>query len=231
MSYVGRARHTHTYIYIQKLADVFKSYECFILRIRFAIGAAIHHFGLLTPDIRVPSTLSAQNSPNSSISCDLISSRLRRSNQAIMCSRVVRFNGGFLGVTSPRLTTCAASIIFQKAVIITNHSIVSGIRSSSMSRVRAPALMPLTPKRLEHFLPAATRPASTGHQYTASWAFFEALWELGVTHCFVNLGSDHPSIMEAMVRGQRAGAKFPRIITCPNEASDLQENQYEHKHW
>jgi thiamine pyrophosphate-dependent acetolactate synthase large subunit-like protein len=54
--------------------------------------------------------------------------------------------------------------------------------------------------------------------YTASFAFFEALWELGVTHCFVNLGSDHPSIIEAMVKGQReCPDQFPRIITCPNE--------------
>ncbi|KXL42416.1 hypothetical protein M433DRAFT_543222 [Acidomyces richmondensis BFW] len=54
--------------------------------------------------------------------------------------------------------------------------------------------------------------------YTASFAFFEALWEAGVTHCFVNLGSDHPSILEAMVKGQRETPDaFPRIITCPNE--------------
>ncbi|KAA8895358.1 thiamine pyrophosphate enzyme, N-terminal TPP binding domain-containing protein [Sphaerosporella brunnea] len=54
--------------------------------------------------------------------------------------------------------------------------------------------------------------------YTASFAFFEALWEAGVTHCFVNLGSDHPSILEAMVKGQReTPEKFPKIITCPNE--------------
>ncbi|RYP07790.1 hypothetical protein DL764_002295 [Monosporascus ibericus] len=54
--------------------------------------------------------------------------------------------------------------------------------------------------------------------YTASFAFFEAIWEAGITHCFVNLGSDHPSIIEAMVKGQREKRdKFPRIITCPNE--------------
>ncbi|KAJ9661161.1 hypothetical protein H2198_002105 [Neophaeococcomyces mojaviensis] len=54
--------------------------------------------------------------------------------------------------------------------------------------------------------------------YTTSFAFFEAIWEAGITHVFVNLGSDHPSIMEAMVKGQneRKG-EFPRIITCPNE--------------
>ncbi|KAH8674322.1 thiamine pyrophosphate enzyme, N-terminal TPP binding domain-containing protein [Xylariales sp. PMI_506] len=54
--------------------------------------------------------------------------------------------------------------------------------------------------------------------YTASSAFFEALWEAGVTHCFVNLGSDHPSIIEAMVKGQKEKkGQFPRMITCPNE--------------
>lgn len=55
--------------------------------------------------------------------------------------------------------------------------------------------------------------------YTASFAFFEALWEAGVTHVFVNLGSDHPSILEAMARGQKEKKEdeFPQIITCPNE--------------
>lgn len=58
--------------------------------------------------------------------------------------------------------------------------------------------------------------------YTASSAFFEAIWEAGVTHCFVNLGSDHPSFIEAMVKGQRENKdKFPRIITCPNEVSPV----------
>ncbi|KAF7196849.1 Benzoylformate decarboxylase [Pseudocercospora fuligena] len=54
--------------------------------------------------------------------------------------------------------------------------------------------------------------------YTASFAFFEALWDAGVTHVFVNLGSDHPSIIEAIVKGQNEKqGQFPRIITCPNE--------------
>ncbi|KAF2870481.1 acetolactate synthase-like protein catalytic subunit [Massariosphaeria phaeospora] len=55
-------------------------------------------------------------------------------------------------------------------------------------------------------------------RYTASFAFLEAIWEAGVTHCFVNLGSDHPSILEAIVKGQNEKkGQFPRIITCPNE--------------
>lgn len=55
--------------------------------------------------------------------------------------------------------------------------------------------------------------------YTTSFAFFDAIWQAGIEHCFVNLGSDHPSIIEAMVKGQQENkGKFPRIITCPNEA-------------
>lgn len=42
--------------------------------------------------------------------------------------------------------------------------------------------------------------------------------QAGVTHCFVNLGSDHPSILEAMVKGQKEKPdEFPKIVTCPNE--------------
>ncbi|KAI9830908.1 MAG: hypothetical protein M1819_005290 [Sarea resinae] len=40
----------------------------------------------------------------------------------------------------------------------------------------------------------------------------------GITHCFVNLGSDHPSIIEAIVKGQNEKkGQFPKIVTCPNE--------------
>lgn len=41
----------------------------------------------------------------------------------------------------------------------------------------------------------------------------------------MNLGSDHPSIMEAMAKGKKElGEKFPRIITCPNEVKWLTRN-------
>ncbi|KAH7118055.1 thiamine pyrophosphate enzyme, N-terminal TPP binding domain-containing protein [Dactylonectria estremocensis] len=54
--------------------------------------------------------------------------------------------------------------------------------------------------------------------YTGSSAFFEALWDAGVTHCFCNLGSDHPSILEAIVNGKQTRPdRFPTIITCPSE--------------
>ncbi|THV49638.1 hypothetical protein BGAL_0186g00270 [Botrytis galanthina] len=54
--------------------------------------------------------------------------------------------------------------------------------------------------------------------YTASDAFFEALSEFGIQACFVNLGSDHPSPIESMLKGQKEKRKnFPTIYTCPNE--------------
>ena len=74
-------------------------------------------------------------------------------------------------------------------------------------------------------------------RYTAAEAFFEALWEvtlhydhvtgldiddeqLGITYCFVNLGSDHPSLIEAIAKGQKEKPlSFLKIITCPNEVS------------
>jgi thiamine pyrophosphate-dependent acetolactate synthase large subunit-like protein len=42
------------------------------------------------------------------------------------------------------------------------------------------------------------------------------------TTCFVNLGSDHPSIIDAIVKGkrERPGA-WPRIITCPSEVTAI----------
>ena len=41
-----------------------------------------------------------------------------------------------------------------------------------------------------------------------------------MTHVFVNLGSDHPSFLEAMAKGQKEKKdEFPNIITCPNEVN------------
>ena len=45
--------------------------------------------------------------------------------------------------------------------------------------------------------------------------------QAGVTHCFVNLGSDHPSILEAIAQDNKEpNGRFPRIITCPHEVLD-----------
>ncbi|KAI1262499.1 thiamine pyrophosphate enzyme [Xylariaceae sp. FL1019] len=58
--------------------------------------------------------------------------------------------------------------------------------------------------------------------YTTSFAMFEALWEAGITTCFVNLGNDHPSIIEAIVKGKRERFdRWPRMITCPSEITAI----------
>ncbi|KAI0398284.1 thiamine pyrophosphate enzyme [Xylariaceae sp. FL0594] len=58
--------------------------------------------------------------------------------------------------------------------------------------------------------------------YTTAFALFEALWEAGITTCFVNLGNDHPSILEAIVKGKRERPdRWPRMITCPSEITAI----------
>ncbi|EAW06837.1 putative thiamine pyrophosphate enzyme [Aspergillus clavatus NRRL 1] len=53
---------------------------------------------------------------------------------------------------------------------------------------------------------------------SAATGFFEALVEAGVKYCFVNLGSDHPAMLEAMIKAKQDNSiKFPTIITCPSE--------------
>ncbi|KAK9792198.1 putative pyruvate decarboxylase [Seiridium cardinale] len=69
-----------------------------------------------------------------------------------------------------------------------------------------------------------TRAASQGgsESYTTAFALFEALWEAGITTCFVNVGSDHPSIIEAMIKGKRERPNsWPRTITCPSEITAI----------
>jgi acetolactate synthase-1/2/3 large subunit len=53
--------------------------------------------------------------------------------------------------------------------------------------------------------------------YTSATAFLEALVEQRITHAFVNLGSDHPGLVEAIARARAMGNPVPRMITCPNE--------------
>jgi thiamine pyrophosphate-dependent acetolactate synthase large subunit-like protein len=54
---------------------------------------------------------------------------------------------------------------------------------------------------------------------TTSSIFLKTLFEAGITHAFVNWGSDHPALLEELER-QRVesdGVNQPAIITCPNE--------------
>jgi acetolactate synthase I/II/III large subunit len=53
--------------------------------------------------------------------------------------------------------------------------------------------------------------------YTASSAFLDALVEAGISHLFVNFGSDHPALIEALAEGRAQGRRLPSVITCPTE--------------
>ncbi|KAI1799075.1 thiamine pyrophosphate enzyme [Daldinia bambusicola] len=67
-----------------------------------------------------------------------------------------------------------------------------------------------------------TAPQSSVGSYTTAFALFEGLWEAGITTCFVNVGSDHPSIIEAIVKGKRERPNsWPRMITCPSEVTAI----------
>ncbi|KAF1851626.1 thiamine pyrophosphate enzyme [Cucurbitaria berberidis CBS 394.84] len=58
--------------------------------------------------------------------------------------------------------------------------------------------------------------------YTTAFALFDALWEAGITACFVTVGSDHPSIIEAIIKGKRERPEtWPRFITCPSEITAI----------
>ncbi|MGE5288800.1 MAG: thiamine pyrophosphate-requiring protein, partial [Micromonosporaceae bacterium] len=59
----------------------------------------------------------------------------------------------------------------------------------------------------------------TDRRYTTSTAFLEALADAGVRYLFANLGSDHPSLIEAMARADAEGTsgRLPELIVCPHE--------------
>ncbi|KAG2357607.1 thiamine pyrophosphate enzyme, N-terminal TPP binding domain-containing protein [Suillus spraguei] len=62
--------------------------------------------------------------------------------------------------------------------------------------------------------------------YTTSSLFLHSLAQVGITHAFVNWGSDHPSLLEDLER-QRVdhGDTVVEIITCPNEMVALSAAQ------
>ena len=60
-------------------------------------------------------------------------------------------------------------------------------------------------------------PQAQPSPYTGGRALIEALNDAGITHLFVNLGSDHPAIMEGLAYCKKTGLPAPKVITCPNE--------------
>lgn len=53
--------------------------------------------------------------------------------------------------------------------------------------------------------------------YTTSTAFLEALKQAGIKYVFVNLGSDHPAIIEALAKASDEKEKFPEVVLVPHE--------------
>lgn len=53
--------------------------------------------------------------------------------------------------------------------------------------------------------------------YTTATAFLDAMVEQGIEYMFVNLGSDHPGLVEAIARARAEGRNIPEVVTCPNE--------------
>ncbi|KXN83072.1 Benzoylformate decarboxylase [Leucoagaricus sp. SymC.cos] len=62
--------------------------------------------------------------------------------------------------------------------------------------------------------------------YTASSIFLKALADGGITHAFVNWGSDHPGLLEDLERQRvETGERAIQIVTCPNEMVALSAAQ------
>jgi hypothetical protein len=52
--------------------------------------------------------------------------------------------------------------------------------------------------------------------YTASDALTDALVDAGVTHVFLNSGTDYPPIIESWAKYEAMGQKKPEIISAPH---------------
>ncbi|MGE7604043.1 thiamine pyrophosphate-requiring protein [Peribacillus sp. NPDC097675] len=61
--------------------------------------------------------------------------------------------------------------------------------------------------------------------YTTADALMEALQEVGISYLFCNLGSDHPSLIEALAKAKEEGKELPKAIICPHESVALSAAQ------
>lgn len=62
-------------------------------------------------------------------------------------------------------------------------------------------------------------------RYTSADALMEALQEVGISYLFCNLGSDHPSMIEALAKAKVEGKELPKAIICPHESVALSAAQ------
>ncbi|KJA15640.1 hypothetical protein HYPSUDRAFT_148795 [Hypholoma sublateritium FD-334 SS-4] len=69
---------------------------------------------------------------------------------------------------------------------------------------------------------------SASSTYTTSTLFLRTLSRAGITHAFVNWGSDHPALLEELERQRiesATGNTTPTVVTCPNEMVALSAAQ------
>lgn len=69
---------------------------------------------------------------------------------------------------------------------------------------------------------------SASSTYTTSTLFLRTLSRAGITHAFVNWGSDHPALLEELERQRiesATGSTAPTVVTCPNEMVALSAAQ------
>jgi thiamine pyrophosphate-dependent acetolactate synthase large subunit-like protein len=57
----------------------------------------------------------------------------------------------------------------------------------------------------------------SSNMYTTSSVFLQTLVSVGITHVFVNWGSDHPALLEDVARRLQSSDVQLKFITCPNE--------------
>lgn len=61
------------------------------------------------------------------------------------------------------------------------------------------------------------RMAESRGRTTVADALMQALAAGGVTHCFINTGTDYPALIESWARAEEQGRRMPRLVVCPHE--------------
>ncbi|GAA6005792.1 uncharacterized protein JCM10292_004638 [Rhodotorula paludigena] len=71
-------------------------------------------------------------------------------------------------------------------------------------------------------MPSSSSPVEV---FTTSNVFLDVLVKAGIKKAFVNLGSDHPALLEAFASRRKYGLESLDIVTCPNEMVALSAAQ------
>lgn len=63
--------------------------------------------------------------------------------------------------------------------------------------------------------------SDTVEELTTADLLIEALVDCGISYIFANLGSDHPSLIEAIAKRHNEGKTTPQVLLCPHETTAL----------